>query len=103
MCIRDSQMIVLRRDPARARQSAAQHGERLSYVGGNLNTGEEPRHGSLLLFACTARTRDQLLDLRQNTRHDHVDAGGVRVQAVALVQLRIGSYSVEEEWIKDDR
>src|SRR6202142_1523522 len=49
------------------------------------------------------RTRDQLLDPRQDTRHDYVDAGGVRVQAIALIQLGIGGHPVEEEWIKDDR
>ncbi len=43
------QVIVLRIDPARARQAAAQRGERLSDVGRNFHTGEETRHWSHFL------------------------------------------------------
>ena len=41
-------VIVLGIDPARARQTAAQHGERLAHVGGNFETGEEAGHGERL-------------------------------------------------------
>jgi hypothetical protein len=58
---------------------------------------------SRLRPARRTRTRDQLLDPRQDTRHDHVDTGGVWVHSIALVQLGIGGHSVKEEWIKDDR
>ena len=99
------QMIIFRIDPARARQTAAQHAERLSDIGGNFDTGEETRHGELPIHDAARRAHggDQLLDPRQDTRHDHVDAGGIRVQAIALVQLGVGGHPVEEERIKDDR
>ncbi len=51
------QMIIFRIDPARARQSAAQHAERLANVGGDFDTGEEARHGRLPIHdARAART-----------------------------------------------
>ena len=50
-----------------------------------------------------AHAGNQLFDLRQDTRHDHVDAGGGRVQAIGLVELGIAGHPVEEERIKDDR
>src|SRR3972149_3369706 len=49
------------------------------------------------------RTGDQLFDLRQDTRHNDVDAGGVRVLAIALVELEIGGHTVKEGGIKNDR
>ena len=56
------QVIIFRIDPARARQSAAQHAERLPDVGGDFDTGEETRHGD---FRFTMRALhahgDQLL------------------------------------------
>ena len=58
---------------------------------------------SRLRSARRARTRDQLLDPRQDTRHNRVDTGGVWVHSIALVQLGIGGHPVKEEWIKDDR
>src|SRR4051794_23471483 len=39
------QMVVLRINPARARQPAAQARQRLSDIGRNFDAGEEPRHG----------------------------------------------------------
>src|SRR5512144_352027 len=39
------QVIVFRTDPARARQSAAEHAERLPDIGWNFDTSEETRHG----------------------------------------------------------
>ena len=39
------QVIVLRIDPARTRQSAAQRRQRLPDIGRNFDTGEETRHG----------------------------------------------------------
>ena len=53
------QMIILRIDPARARQSAAQHDERLADIGGNFDTGEETRHGSLTSSTRARRAREQ--------------------------------------------
>src|SRR5665213_4537977 len=50
-----------------------------------------------------ARHSYQLLDLRQDTRHDRVNAGSVRVQAIGLIELGVGGHPVEEEWIEDDR
>ena len=56
------QMIILRIDPARARQSAAQHAERLSDIGGNFDTGEETRHLRLpITIRARARTRRSVL------------------------------------------
>jgi len=40
-------VIVLGIDPARARQPAAQRGERLADVGGDFETGEEARPGTM--------------------------------------------------------
>jgi hypothetical protein len=42
------QMIVVRVDPAGARQAAAQHGEGLGQCGGDFQTGEQPRHFTTL-------------------------------------------------------
>ena len=38
-----------------------------------------------------------------HTRHDHIDAGGVGMHAVGLIEFRVGRHPVEEERIKDDR
>src|SRR5712691_9529983 len=44
--------------------------------------------------------RDQLLDLGQDAGDDDVDAGGGRMQAVALVEPPVGDDPVEEEGIE---
>ena len=41
-------MIVFRIDPTRARQAAAQHGERLTDIIWDFETGEDARHGTNL-------------------------------------------------------
>ena len=39
------QVIILRINPARARQSAAQHAKRLPDIGRDFDSGEKARHG----------------------------------------------------------
>src|SRR6516162_4102777 len=47
-----------------------------------------------------ANMSNQRLDLRQNVRHDRVDAGGVGVQTVALQQVQVAGNAVEKERIE---
>ena len=49
-------MVVLGVDPAGARQSAAQHGERLPDIGGNFETGKKARHGTIGMRGPAYRT-----------------------------------------------
>ena len=65
------QVIIFRIDPARARQPAAQHRQRLADIGGDFETGEEARHGETLTGShalslydrARAHPGDQLFDL----------------------------------------
>src|SRR5580704_15784211 len=54
----------------------------------------QPLRGTL-----RAGAGDELLHLRQNTRDDDVDAGGIGMQPVVLQKLQIGGSAVEEERI----
>src|SRR3974377_2423380 len=51
------QVVIFRIDPARSRQSAAQHTKRLANVGWDFDTGEKTRHKRQLLLSVTARAR----------------------------------------------
>src|SRR6185437_5209143 len=58
---------------------------------------------SKLRTACSTRAGDHFLNPRHDTRYNYVDAGGVGVQTVGLIEFGVAGYPVEEEWIKDDR
>ena len=90
-------MVVFRIDPARPRQASAQRRERLSDIGRNFNSGKKTRHCEALKSrrARGARSCNQLLDPRQNERHDSLNTCGARMQAIPLVQFGIGSNAVE--------
>src|SRR5262245_468129 len=49
-------MIVFGIDPACTRQPATQHGQRAAHVGGNVETGEEARHGASGSIGCAYKT-----------------------------------------------
>src|SRR5271154_5266450 len=53
-----------------------------------------------LRWMLAADLRNQLFDLGQHARHDGVDAGGVRMQAVVLHQAEIAGDAVEKEPIE---
>src|SRR5262249_53640541 len=103
-------MIGFRVDPARAREAATQRRERLGDIGGKLKTGEDAGHGRSpymcqtrrleSTFALLSHANQELLDLRQNSADDHIDAGRRRVQAVALVELGVTGDAVKEERIE---
>ena len=102
---RNVQMIVPRIDPSRPRQPAAQGRERVADIGRNFDSGEKTRHCETLKSrgASGSRALNQFFDRRQDAHHNRIDAGDIRMKAVALVQLRIGGNAIQEERIKDDR
>ena len=75
---------------------------------GNFETGEQPRHSNSPQFRSVIDPRAaRARAISSSTcgsmrRHDHVDAGGIRMQAVGLVELGIGGHAVEKKRIKDD-
>ena len=97
-------VIILRIDPARARQAAAQHRQRLRDLGRNLDAGEKTRHGlQSRTYERDARTRAISSSTFGRIRFDdHIDAGCIGMKAVALVERVVGRHAVEEERIKDD-
>src|ERR1700722_12926936 len=63
------------------------------------------RRGMAVYFLVSRSPRlgNQLFNLRQDTRHDYVDTGGGRMQAIGLIEFGVAGHPVEEEWIKKDR
>src|SRR6202023_2767834 len=66
------EVIIFRVDPARAGQPAAQHGERLGNVGGNLEAGEQAGHGGNLGYATPQNVEIRRCGATVNVPHGRV-------------------------------